>query len=144
MAPEADLVLVGLGEDLYETYIAMGIKYVFDYADSQDKPAVCSISLGSMWGPHDGTGEMNEVFAEYAGDNPNHILVMSAGNEASYSANVGYVYVEGEASAESPFCTVINGTYNATTTLNLNRYYVGTSASITEHLGSRWLASCMS
>lgn len=125
MAPEADLVLVGLGADLYETYIAMGIKHVFDYADSQDKPAVCSISLGSMWGPHDGTGEMNEVFAEYAGDNPNHILVMSAGNEASYSANVGYVYVEGEASAESPFCTVINGTYNATTTLNLNRYYVG-------------------
>lgn len=125
MAPEADLVLVGLGEDLYETYIAMGIKYVFDYADSHDMPAVCSVSIGSMWGPHDGTGEMNELFAEYAGDNPNHILVMSAGNHASYSPNDGYVYVEGEASAESPFCTVINGTYNATSTLNINKYYAG-------------------
>ena len=125
MAPEADLVLVGLGEDLYETYIAMGIKYVFEYADSHDVPAVCSVSIGSMWGPHDGTGEMNELFAEYAGDNPNHILVMSAGNHASYSPNDGYVYVEGEASAESPFCTVINGTYNATSTLNINKYYAG-------------------
>ena len=125
MAPEADLVLVGLGEDLYETYIAMGIKYVFEYADSHDMPAVCSVSIGSMWGPHDGTGEMNELFAEYAGDNPNHILVMSAGNHASYSPNDGYVYVEGEASAESPFCTVINGTYNATSTLNINKYYAG-------------------
>lgn len=125
MAPEADLVLVGLAEDLYDTNIAMGIKYVFDYADSQDMPAVCSISLGTMWGPHDGTGEMNEVFAEFAGDNPNHILVMSAGNSASYSPIVGFEYVEGEASAEAPFCTVINGTYNATSTLNLNRYYMG-------------------
>ena len=49
MAPEADLVLVGLGEDLYQTYIAMGIKYVFDYSDSQNMPAVCSISLGTYW-----------------------------------------------------------------------------------------------
>lgn len=125
MAPEADLVLVGLAEDLYTTNIAMGIKYVFDYADSQDMPAVCSVSLGTMWGPHDGTGEINEVFAEYAGDNPNHILVMSAGNSASYSPSVGFEYVEGEASAEAPFCTVINGTYNATNILNLNRYYAG-------------------
>lgn len=125
MAPEADLVLVGLGEDLYETYIAMGIKYVFDYADSHNMPAVCSISLGTMWGPHDGTGEMNELFAEYAGDNPNHILVVSAGNEAGYSPSIGFSYVEGEASAESPFCTVINGLYNATSTLNINKYYAG-------------------
>ena len=125
MAPDADIVLVGLGEELYTTNIAMGIKYVFEYADSHDMPAVCSISLGGMWGPHDGTGEMNEVFAEYAGDNPNHILVMSAGNYASYSPGVGYVYVEGEASPESPFCTVINGTYNATTALDINNYYVG-------------------
>lgn len=125
MAPDADIVLVGLGEELYTTNIAMGIKYVFEYADSHDMPAVCSVSLGSMWGPHDGTGEMNELFAEYAGDNPNHILVMSAGNHASYSPNVGYVYVEGEASAESPFCTVINGTYNATTALDINNYYEG-------------------
>ena len=125
MAPGADLVLVGLGEELYTTNIAMGIKYVFDYADSQDMPAVCSMSLGTMWGPHDGTGEINEVFAEYAGDNPNHILVLSAGNSASYSPSVGFEYVEGEASAEAPFCTVINGTYNATSILNLNRYYAG-------------------
>ena len=30
MAPEADLVLVGLGENLYSTSIAMDIKYIFD------------------------------------------------------------------------------------------------------------------
>ena len=125
MAPEADLVLVGLGENLYSTSIAMGIKYIFDYADSQNMPAVCSISIGRMWGPHDGTGEFEEVFAEYAGDNPNHILVMSAGNSAAYSSSVGFEYVEGEASAQSPFCTVINGLYNATSLLNINRIYEG-------------------
>lgn len=125
MAPEADLVLVGVGEHLYSTSMAVGIKYVFDYADSQNLPAVCSISIGRMWGPHDGTGELQEVFAEYAGDNPNHILVMSAGNSASYSSSIGFVHVEGEASVESPFCTVINGLYNATSALNINRIYEG-------------------
>lgn len=125
MAPEADLVLVGLGEHLYTTNLAMGIKNVFDYADSQNMPAVCSLSLGTHFGPHDGTGVLSEVFAEYGGNNPNHILVFAAGNEASYSPSIGYVYVNGEASAESPFCTVINGTYNATSVLNINKYYVG-------------------
>ena len=125
MAPEADLVLVGLGEYLYSTNIAMGIKNVFDYADSQNMPAVCSISIGNQWGPHDGTGEMAELCAELAGSNPNHIIVFSAANEASYSPGVGFVYVEGEASAASPFCTVINGSYHATNNLNINKYYVG-------------------
>ena len=125
MAPKADLVLVGLGEHLYSTSIAMGIKYVFDYADSQNMPAVCSISLGSQWGPHDGTGEIEEVYEEFAGDNPNHILVLAASNDASYSPSIGYVYVEGEASAAAPFSTVINGLYNVSSILNINKCYAG-------------------
>ena len=125
MAPGADLVLVGCGEHLYTTYIAMGIKQVFDYADSQNMPAVCNLSLGSHFGPHDGTGVLNEVFAELGGDNPNHIIVKSAGNEGSYSPSIGFQYVVGEASAASPFSTVINGLYNATSVSNINRYYAG-------------------
>ena len=75
MAPEASLVLVGCGQYLYNTNIANGIKYIFDYADSQNMPAVCSISLGSHMGPHDGTGELAATFSQYAGINPNHIIV---------------------------------------------------------------------
>ena len=109
MAPESQLVLVGCGSYLYNTNLAMGIRYVFDYADSQNMPAVCSLSLGSHFGPHDGTGELAEVHAQYAGTHANHIIVYAAGNEAGFGSSYGYVHAEGNASSSTPFSTVMNG-----------------------------------
>lgn len=126
MAPEADLVLVGCGQYLYNTNIALGIQYIFNYADSQNMPAVCSISLGSHMGPHDGTGELASVYAQYAGSNPNHIIVNAAGNEAGGS--YGTQYSGGESSSSSPFTTVLNGCYypyNGYGSSYLNRMYYG-------------------
>ena len=126
MAPEANLVLVGCGQYLYNTNIALGIQYIFNYADSQNMPAVCSISLGSHMGPHDGTGELASVYAQYAGSNPNHIIVNAAGNEAGSS--YGTQYSGGESSSGSPFTTVLNGCYypyNGYGSSYLNRMYYG-------------------
>ena len=126
MAPEADLVLIGLGQYTYNTHIANGIKYIFDYADSQNMPAVCSISLGSHMGPHDGTGELASTYAQYAGSKPNHIIVYATGNEAG--GDYGKQYSGGESSSSSPFTTVINGlyyVYNGYSTTYLNRSYQG-------------------
>ena len=109
MAPESDLVLVGCGQNLYNTYITNGIKRVFDYADSQNKPAVCSLSLGSHMGPHDGTGEFASLHAQYGGTHANHIIVYASGNEAGYGSSYGYVHAEGNASSAAPFSTVLNG-----------------------------------
>ena len=112
MAPEADLVLVGLGNYMYNTNIANAIQKICDYADSQNKPAVVSISLGSHIGPHDGTGELASVYAQYGGSHPNHIIINAAGNEAgngSYYGIEGYVYGCGEASSSKPYSTVMNG-----------------------------------
>ena len=126
MAPEADLVLVGCGDYLYNTNIAAGIQYIFDYADSQNKPAVCSISLGSHMGPHDGTGELASVYSQYAGNNPNHIIVNAAGNEAG--GGYGTEYSGGESSSSTPFTTVLNGCYypySGYGSSYLNRMYYG-------------------
>ena len=126
MAPESNLVLVGCGQYLYNTNIAMGIKYIFDYADSQNMPAVCSISLGSHMGPHDGTGELASVYAQYAGSNANHIICNAAGNEAGGS--YGKQYSGGNASSSTPFTTVLNGcyyAYNGYGSSYLNRMYNG-------------------
>ena len=109
MAPEADLVLVGLGSYMYNTNIANAIKKICDYADSQNEPAVISISLGSHNGPHDGTGSLASVYAQYGGSHANHIIVNAAGNEAGYGDYYGYVYSGGEATSSKPFSTVING-----------------------------------
>ena len=127
MAPESDLILVGCGEYLYNTNIANGIKYIFDYADSQNKPAVCSISLGSHMGPHDGTGELASTYAQYAGSHPNHIIVYASGNEAG--GDYGTVYSgTSTSSSSSPFTTVLRGLYyiyNGYGTSYMNRLYQG-------------------
>ena len=126
MAPESDLVLVGLSNYTYNTNIAMGIKYIFDYADSQNMPAVCSISLGTHFGPHDGTGELASTYAQYAGSNPNHIILVAAGNEAGGS--YGKQYSTGQSSSSTPFTTTLNGLYylyQGYGTSYLNRMYNG-------------------
>ena len=110
MAPEANLILVGCGNYTYNTNIANGIKYIFDYADSQNMPAVCSISLGTHMGPHDGTGELASTYSQYAGSHPNHIIVCAAGNEAG--GDYGKQYSGGTASSSTPFTTVLNGLYD--------------------------------
>lgn len=126
MAPESSLVLVGCGDYLYNTNIANGIKYIFDYADSQNMPAVCSISLGTHMGPHDGTGELASTYAQYAGSKPNHIIVYASGNEAG--GDYGKQYSGGNASSGTPFTTVLVGCYypySGYGTSYLNRMYQG-------------------
>jgi hypothetical protein len=56
MAPNADLVLCGLGKELTDANLSACIKNISDYADEVGKPCVISLSLGSHYGPHDGTG----------------------------------------------------------------------------------------
>ena len=59
VAYDADLVMVG--STLEDTDILNGIKYVFNYADSIDKPAVVNISLNTSYGPHDGTSLFDQA-----------------------------------------------------------------------------------
>lgn len=76
LATGSDIV-VGCG-DLYNTNILKGVKYAVDYAKSVGKPAVVNLSLGSNYGPHDGTDLFNRTLAEYGKD---AIICVAAGNE---------------------------------------------------------------
>ncbi|MBQ6063383.1 MAG: S8 family serine peptidase [Prevotella sp.] len=107
MAPEADLVLCGFST-LYTTSMANAIGKICDYADAQGKPCVVSISIGSLEGPHDGTGAYATALRTYAGDN--HIIVFSAGNDAMRAAeyvklgtsNGGGCYATGTSTYSKP------------------------------------------
>lgn len=79
MAPNAELVLVA-GDLADDTHIIDAIRYIFDYAESQDKPCVINMSLGSHYGPHDGSSAIDRAVSEMTG--PGRIVVGSAGNEA--------------------------------------------------------------
>ncbi len=78
IAPEAELVLIGMGGG---SAIIDGINYIFSYAASVGKPAVINMSLGSHIGPHDGTSSFDQSLDGLAGSGK--ILVGAAGNEGS-------------------------------------------------------------
>ena len=65
MAPDADIVFVSFAEE--NTNIADAIKYIFDYADKVSKPCVINMSLGSHYGPHDGTSYLDQSMSLKSG-----------------------------------------------------------------------------
>ncbi len=110
MAPKADLVLCGLAGQLSEINIATCVQKISQYADQVGKPCVISISLGSQTGPHDGTGYMNDVYAQYM-SGQGKVIVQAAGNDGSEN-----VYFYKNASKASPGQTLLNLTYYDGTT----------------------------
>jgi minor extracellular serine protease Vpr len=86
VAPESDLVLVtperGGVNEIFETgqsNILDGVAYIFNYADQVKKPAVVNLSLGSHFGPHDGTSLFDQAVNALIGKG--RMVVGAAGNE---------------------------------------------------------------
>ncbi len=77
VAKEADIVMVSMGSG--DTDIADGVKYVFDYATEVGKPAVVNLSLGTHFGPHDGTSTFDRTLDAMVG--AGRIVCGAAGNE---------------------------------------------------------------
>ena len=81
MAPDAELVLCALGDELTEVNVVNGVQYIAQHAASVGKPCVINLSLGNHDGPHDGNGFMSRAFDEIAQRYRNVIIVLAAGNE---------------------------------------------------------------
>ncbi|MGA5556129.1 S8 family serine peptidase [Streptomyces lavendulocolor] len=79
VAPAARLVIVKLPEAKIGNRLLDGIDYIFRYADQVNKPAVVNVSLGSHFGPHDGTGHLSRRVNELARNG--RIVCCAAGNE---------------------------------------------------------------
>jgi hypothetical protein len=79
MAPEADLIVVNAV--MYDTYLADGVKYVFQKAQALGKPAVCLIAAGKRTGPHDGTDPSEITISNLVQTyGPNRLVVNAMGN----------------------------------------------------------------
>lgn len=92
VAPDADLVLVSYGGTTAN--ITDAVKYIFDYAESVGKPCVVNLSLGSHYGPHDGTSDTDRLFDELTG--PGRIIVGAAGNEGNTKVHAGKTFTESD------------------------------------------------
>jgi len=85
VADEAELVVVSLNTAEMEygdnTAVIDGINYIYDFAESEGKPCVVNLSLGSHMGPHDGTSTFDRMADALQG--PGRLLVGAAGNEGA-------------------------------------------------------------
>ncbi|HVP39658.1 MAG TPA: S8 family serine peptidase [Candidatus Saccharimonadales bacterium] len=77
MAPEANLIEVKC--DLTDAHIIDGVNYVFQKAAALGKDAVVNLSLGSQFGPHDGSDTFGQAISALTG--PGRIVVASSGND---------------------------------------------------------------
>ena len=84
IAYDSEIVLVP--SLLNPVNIFNGIEYVFNHANSVIKPSVINISIGSHYGPHDGTSDFDLACNSIVG--PGKILVGSAGNSGDEKIHV--------------------------------------------------------
>lgn len=106
MAPRADLCMVKT--NFQNTGVMDGVVYVFDRATALGLNAVCNLSLGSHFGPHDGTDAFESGLSALCG--PGRIVVKSAGNERS-TTNIRHAQVNA-AGAGTNVTMVVSGSAN--------------------------------
>lgn len=79
VASESDILMVGVGNDAYDNNLLMGIENIIEYAEANNQPCVVNLSMGSNFGPHDGT----DLFCQYIDKLAERaVICVAAGNEA--------------------------------------------------------------
>jgi subtilisin family serine protease len=116
IAPGATILLAritGSGTDSIDTDdVLLGAGFLFDRATALGKPVVVNLSLGSDFGPHDGTMAWEQALASFIGpDHPGRALVAAAGNSGSIAPGDGplvhqNVYVTTGATTRVPIPTI--------------------------------------
>jgi minor extracellular serine protease Vpr len=81
VAPNSDIIFIkGLIDGGFSDNVVVGgCEYVFTKADALGKPAVINLSLGSNFGPLDGSSLYEQALSSLTG--PGKIIVAAAGNE---------------------------------------------------------------
>ncbi len=97
VAPEATLVVARAtragGGDIYDSDLLVATSFVFDRAAALGMPAVENLSLGSDFGPHDGSSALEQGLASFVGEaHPGRAIVVAAGNSAGVYLGVSPNY----------------------------------------------------
>src|SRR5205814_4068356 len=92
IAPEADLIVVQT--DFTFSHIVDAVSYGFSRAAAMGKPAVVNLSLGSNYGPHDGTDPQDQQLNALTG--PGRIICASAGNSGADTIHAETTVAQGD------------------------------------------------
>ena len=87
-APAATLVVTSVSGDatgsLSDADVVTAARFIFDRAEQMGLPAVINVSLGSDFGPHDGTAPIEVSLAALVGpSHPGRSIVVAAGNSGA-------------------------------------------------------------
>ena len=130
MAPGANLYLAGIN-GLSDTYLSNAVKKIVQYADDNNQPVVVSNSWGGQFGPHDGTGDVADVYSSLFGDKyPNHIALFAASNDGGNpkDGEGGGYHLTGSASSSSPLRSILRSA--SYTNTDAGYYYYGVVANV--------------
>lgn len=98
VATDAEIVLVSVNGNEFingdNTTVIDGIKYIFDYAEAENKPCVVNLSLGSHLGPRDGSSTFDQMLDAMVG--PGRIVVGACGNDGGSKCHVKKEFKGGE------------------------------------------------
>lgn len=89
IAPKATIVAARIAaagsENISNDDLLRGVAFLYDRADNDlHKPIAVNLSIGSDFGPHDGTMAWEQALASYVGSaHPGHAMVAAAGNSGS-------------------------------------------------------------
>ncbi|MFO0677770.1 MAG: S8 family serine peptidase [Polyangiaceae bacterium] len=88
MAPKAGIVCARVTKAEVGTIenddLLRGVDFIFDRGDAMGRPVVANMSVGTDFGPHDGTTAWEETIASHVGpDKPGHAIVVAVGNSGS-------------------------------------------------------------
>ena len=115
MAPKADIVMVAT--TLFDTDIVDGVSYVFGRATALGENAVCNLSLGGQFGPHDGSSPFESSLDAMSG--PGRVICVSAGNDGGSNIHAG---MDVPATGDSMKLTISGGT-TAGRFVEMNAWY---------------------
>lgn len=101
VAYNSEIVLVSPKGNPYDgtfvTNLILGIEYIFNYAKSVNKPAVVNLSLGSHYGPHDGSSYFDRMLdTGISSIGPGYIVVGAAGNEGVKKLHISKSFSEND------------------------------------------------
>lgn len=98
VATDAEIVLVSVNGNEFinadNTTVIDGIKYIFDYAEAENKPCVVNLSLGSHLGPRDGSSTFDKMLDAMVG--PGRIVVGACGNDGGSKCHINKQFKGGE------------------------------------------------
>jgi subtilisin family serine protease len=107
MAPKANIAMVAT--TFYDSAILDGVAYIMGRAAALGQNCVVNLSLGSQYGPHDGSSAFESGLDALSG--PGRVICVAAGNDRATAAS-GYIHggMDVPATGDSMKFTVTGGT----------------------------------